>query len=135
MSDSMPSTWEGNNLWKGKKNPVTLVSAVLVRKMAVQPSKRFEANSPNTTTKPEKIPIKLNATCAKVKVVIPKIMIGHLSEAICCCRTVKKATRNVGLAGYASRPCRQARRYIDYVPFAMAGRGGRGSACAPFLWD
>jgi len=35
-------------------------------------------SSPNTTTNPEKIPIKLNTTCTNVNVVIPKIMIFPL---------------------------------------------------------
>src|ERR1700686_3945525 len=114
MSDRIPSTWDGSKRWNGKRNPVMLVNTVLARKTAVQPSNRFEANNPNTTTKPEKIPIKLNTTCTKVNVVIPKIMMGILSEMICYCRTARNATKNMGLAGYASRPRRQAKRYTDY---------------------
>ncbi len=57
----------------GKSNPVTLVATVLARKTAVQMSSRFAAISPNTTTNPEKILTKLNTTCTKVNVVIPKI--------------------------------------------------------------
>ena len=53
---------EGNNLWKGKRNPVTLVAVVVVRNVAVHPLNRFAVSSPYTTTSPDKIPIKLNAT-------------------------------------------------------------------------
>src|SRR6266850_3328265 len=75
IRDTMPTPWDGKNLWNGKKNPVTLVSTVVTRNSAVQPSSRFPPSSPNTTTNPEKIPIKLNTTCTNVNVVIPKIMI------------------------------------------------------------
>ena len=62
---------------------MTLVNTVLARKTAFQLSSRLEANNPNTTTNPDKIPIKLYTTCARVNVVIPKIMIGVLSQMIC----------------------------------------------------
>jgi hypothetical protein len=88
----IPNASAGVNPLNGKKNPVTLVAAVVIRNIAVQLSSRFSANSPNTTTNPEKIPIKLNTTCTKVKVVIPKIMMhlpsfwdfSMLPDAICC---------------------------------------------------
>jgi hypothetical protein len=74
MSDTIPTPWDGKNLWNGKRNPVTLASTVVTRNNAVQPSSRFPPSSPSTTTNPDKIPIKLNVTCTKVNVVIPKIM-------------------------------------------------------------
>src|SRR6266852_7294361 len=73
-SDTMPTPCDGKNLWNGKRKPVTLVSTVVTRNSAVQPSSRFPLRSPNTTTNPDKIPIKLSTTCTKVNVVIPKIM-------------------------------------------------------------
>src|SRR5882762_5053180 len=74
MSDTIPTPWDGKNLWNGKRNPVTLVSTVVTRNSAVQPSSRFPPSSPSTTTNPDKIPSKLNITCTKVNGVIPKIM-------------------------------------------------------------
>src|SRR6266403_6342 len=71
ISDTMPTPCDGKNLWNGKRNPVTLVSTVVTKNSAVQPSSRFPPSSPNTTTNPDKIPIKLNRTCTKVNVVIP----------------------------------------------------------------
>src|SRR6266853_6378465 len=54
------------------------------RSPAVQPSSRFPKSSANTTTNPEKIPIKLSTTCTKVNVVIPKIMMPIRSKACDC---------------------------------------------------
>jgi hypothetical protein len=62
-------------LWKGKRKPVTLVNRVVARNRTVQPSSLFPVSSPYATTIPEKIPIKLNTTCTKVSVVIPKIIV------------------------------------------------------------
>src|SRR5208282_3998923 len=59
---------------KGKKNPVTLVKTVVIRKSAVQPSSRFPASMPRATTNPDKIPTRLIATWTKVNVVIPRII-------------------------------------------------------------
>ena len=75
----MPTPCDGKNLCNGKRNPVTLVSTVVTRNTAVQPSNRFAASSPNTATNPEKIPIKLNTTCTKVNVAIPKIIVSSFS--------------------------------------------------------
>src|SRR6266851_3494621 len=75
-SEMMPMAWDGKKRWKGKKNPVTLVATVVQIKTAVQPLSGLEARSPNITTNPAKIPIKLNKTCTKVNMVIPKIMIA-----------------------------------------------------------
>src|SRR5882762_10835109 len=69
-----PTTCDGNNLWNGNMNPVTLVATVVSRKSAVQPSRLFPAISPNKTTNPDKIPTRLITTWTKVKVVIPRIM-------------------------------------------------------------
>src|SRR3981189_2479928 len=70
----MPTPCDGKKRWNGNRNPATLVATVVTKKTAVQPSRRFAANSPNRTINPEKIPIRLNTTCTKVKVVIPKII-------------------------------------------------------------
>ena len=80
----MPTPCDGKKRWNGKRNPVTLVATVLTRKSAVQPSSRFQASSPNTTTNPEKIPIKLSTTCTKVNVVMPKIMMPVPSKPSGC---------------------------------------------------
>jgi hypothetical protein len=70
--------------WNGKRKPVTLVRTVVVRKSAVQPSSFSAVNIPNTTTNPEKIPIKLNTTCTNVSGVMPKIMMRILSREFWC---------------------------------------------------
>jgi hypothetical protein len=57
-----PTTWDGNNLWNGNMNPVTLVATVVTRKSAVQPSSFLPAISPNKTTDPDKIPVRLITT-------------------------------------------------------------------------
>jgi hypothetical protein len=54
-------------------NPVTLVATVVARKSAFQPFQPFAVSSPNTTTNPETIPTKLNKTCMRVRMVMPKI--------------------------------------------------------------
>src|SRR5713101_2580308 len=74
LSDTMPIACEGKNLWNGKRKPVTLVNRVVARNRAVQPSSLFPVSNPYATTIPEKIPIKLNTTCTKVSVVMPKII-------------------------------------------------------------
>src|SRR5262245_28579531 len=74
-SDKRPSTCDGRSRSNGKKNPVTLVATVLARKTAVQPSSRRAVSSPHRTTNPERIPSRLTATCPKVKVFMPSIMI------------------------------------------------------------
>src|ERR1700737_5583711 len=70
----MPIACEGKKRWNGNRKPVTLVATVLQIKTAVQPLSGFELSSPNKTTKPAKIPIRLNKTCTKVNIVMPKIM-------------------------------------------------------------
>jgi hypothetical protein len=62
ISDRTPSTIPGVTCLKGNKNPVTLVSTVVVRKIAVQLSRRLLASSPARTTRPEPIPIRLRIT-------------------------------------------------------------------------
>ena len=76
----MPITCDGKKRWNGNKNPVTLVATVLQIKTAVQPLICFEVSSPNSTTSPAKIPIKLNKTCTNVKYVIPKTMSASLLQ-------------------------------------------------------
>src|SRR5712691_11883898 len=83
-SDRMPAPCDAKKRWSGKRNAVTLVVTVLTRKSAVQPSSRFPTSSPNTTTNPEKIPIKLSTTCTKVNVVMPKIMMPVPSKPRGC---------------------------------------------------
>src|SRR6266849_8639809 len=78
----MPTAWDSKNRWNGKKKPVTLVSTVVNRKTPVQPSRRFPLSSPNVTTNPVKIPIKLNTTCTKVNAVIPRIMMSPLQQKL-----------------------------------------------------
>jgi hypothetical protein len=74
---------DGKNGVIGKKrNPVTLVKTVVKRKIAVHPSKRFPAISPNVTMKPERIPMRLIATCTSVKVDIPEIILHSLSKLV-----------------------------------------------------
>src|ERR1700687_1561131 len=73
-SDMTPTTWDGNNLWNGNMNPVTLVATVVTRKSDVQPSSLLPAISPDNTTNPDKIPARLITTWTKVNVVIPRIM-------------------------------------------------------------
>src|SRR5580704_18841734 len=52
----------------GNMNPVTLVSTVVVKNSAVRASSSFPPNKPNTTTNPERIPIRLMSTCTRVNV-------------------------------------------------------------------
>jgi hypothetical protein len=80
----MPTMCDGSNLVNGKPKPVTLVATVAARKTAVHPSRHFEASNPAIATKPATIPIKLNTTWMKVKVVIPKIMMHPRQNASEC---------------------------------------------------
>jgi hypothetical protein len=68
------------NPWNGKRNPVTLVATVVVRKIAVQPSSRLADNNPNATRNPEMIPTRLMATWKRVNAVNPGLMVITLSE-------------------------------------------------------
>src|ERR1700687_730063 len=70
----MQRMWEGNNLWKGNRNPVTLVAAVVMRNVAVQPLDCFADRSAKTTTKPARIPTRLNATWNRVNTARPVLM-------------------------------------------------------------
>src|SRR5215467_1921510 len=60
----------------GKRNPVTLVSAVVKRKSAVVTGSLFEANIPPTTINPLPIATRVIMTCKIVKAPtdIPRIM-------------------------------------------------------------
>src|SRR5450755_1198019 len=64
----MPTAWDGMKPATGKKNPVTLVSTVVARNSAVQPSSLFAPIMPNRTMNPEAIPTRLKTTWANVKV-------------------------------------------------------------------
>src|SRR6266436_823765 len=54
----------------GKKNPVTLVRTVVIRKTFVQPGSRCAVSMPYDTTKPDRIPARLMATWIKVSAFI-----------------------------------------------------------------
>src|SRR5437660_11550462 len=61
--------------WNGKKRkPVTLVRMVVHRKSEVRPSMRLPPSKHKPTTIPERIPMRLIATCKKVRVGDPKYM-------------------------------------------------------------
>src|ERR1700690_1997818 len=81
-SEIVPTAYDGLNPWYGKKYPVTLVSTVVLRNTAVIPSSLFAESRPNATMSPERIPIRLIATCTNVKVDIPEVMIYSLSFRI-----------------------------------------------------
>src|ERR1700758_922680 len=70
----MPIACDGRNLWNGNRKPVTLVATVVQMNTPVQPWSCLALSSPNITTKPAMIPTKLNKTCTKVSIVIPKII-------------------------------------------------------------
>src|SRR5712675_976987 len=72
--ERMPTACGGKNRWKGNKKPLALVATVVQIKAAVQPLDGLDVRSPNITTNPAKIPSKLNKTCTKVRIVMPKIM-------------------------------------------------------------
>jgi hypothetical protein len=67
----------GVTSWNGNRNPVTLVSTVVIKKIAVQPLSVLRLSSPKTTMNHVPIPAKLNRTCISVKVDvdIPRIML------------------------------------------------------------
>ena len=69
---------------------MTLVSTVVVRKIAVQPSRRLLFSNPNRTMKPEPIPARLMITWRRVKVDrdMPRSMVYVLSVEIVGCRKV-----------------------------------------------
>src|SRR5664279_2476126 len=76
-----PKTYEGLKPSYGNMKPVTLVSTVVVKKIAVQPSRRLLLSRPNRTTKPDPIPARLMITCNSVKVEsdMPRSMVYVLS--------------------------------------------------------
>jgi hypothetical protein len=73
---------DGRILPAGKKKPVTLVSTVVARKIAVQPLSGLEPSMPMTTMAPAKIPIRLKMTWNRVNVDIdiPRIMAPPLED-------------------------------------------------------
>src|SRR5205823_12034940 len=104
--DRMPTPSAGVKPWKGKKKPVKLVATVVARKSSVKPFIGFAVSSPNRTTNPDRIPIKLSSTCTAVKVVIPRIMPvpssrseEHTSElqslAYLVCRLLLEKKKNI----------------------------------------
>src|SRR5258708_5905358 len=65
----------------GKPKPVTLVSTVVARNTAVQPSSRCDASMPLMTTKPVTIPTMLMITCTQVNAEKSRFMV--VSSAAC----------------------------------------------------
>jgi hypothetical protein len=63
----IPTPNAGVNPWMGKRNPVTLVSAVVKRNSAVVTGKLSEANIPPTTISPLPIATRVMVTCKIVK--------------------------------------------------------------------
>src|SRR5271166_1736598 len=81
-SEMPPTMYEGFRPSNGNRKPVRLVSTVVVKKIAVQPSRRLPLSRPYRTMNPEPIPARLMMTCSKVKVDrdIPRTIVGVLSE-------------------------------------------------------
>src|SRR5271166_1904270 len=81
-SEMPPTMYEGFRPSNGNRNPVRLVSRVVVKKIAVQPSRRLPLSRPYMTMNPVPIPARLRITCSKVKVErdIPRTIVGVLSE-------------------------------------------------------
>src|SRR4030095_13116284 len=79
-SETTPTICEGRTLSTGKRNRVTLVRTVVIRKIAVQPLTVFEPNMAATTTNPARIPTRLKTTCNPVNadIDIPRTMISSL---------------------------------------------------------
>ena len=77
----IPTLCDGSRCSTGKPNPVTLVSTVVHRKRVVHPSRRTPDIIPNTTIKPEAMPIRLITTCSRVNAssVIPRVMVDLVS--------------------------------------------------------
>src|SRR5262249_11898450 len=73
---TIPTPKAGVKPWMGKRNPVKLVSAVVMRKSAVVAGNLFEANIPPTTISPLPIATRVIMTCEIVKAPtdIPRIM-------------------------------------------------------------
>src|ERR1700704_3100367 len=65
----MPTICDGSSLVNGKRKPVTLVSIVVARKIAVGIRDGSDFNHPVIAIKPATMPIRLIKTCNKVKVV------------------------------------------------------------------
>jgi hypothetical protein len=74
--ERMPTPRAGVNPWKGKKNPVALVATVVTRKSSVHPLIPFAVISPNKTTSPDTMPMRLKRTCIAVKVLIPSTIVA-----------------------------------------------------------
>src|SRR5215468_5486417 len=72
--DSKPKA--GVKPWMGKRNPVTLVSIVVKRNIAVVTGNLCEANIPPTTISPLPIATRVITTCKTVKAPtdVPRIM-------------------------------------------------------------
>jgi hypothetical protein len=66
-SEMIPTMIPGVMPLNGKKNPVRLVAAVLIRNSALHRLSFFPTSNPPITTRPDAIPIKLMTTCTLVK--------------------------------------------------------------------
>src|SRR5260370_36551562 len=64
----MPTICDGSSLVNGNRKPVTLVSIVVARKIAVEIRDGSDFNHPTIAIRPATMPIKLIKTCSKVKV-------------------------------------------------------------------
>src|ERR1700730_12542118 len=75
-SERMPIMCDGSSFSNGNRKPVALVNIVNSRNIAVRPGIRLEPSSPDMTTMPETIAIRLMITCTMVKVdkLMPRIM-------------------------------------------------------------
>jgi hypothetical protein len=111
----------------GKRNPVTLVSAVVKRNSAVVTGNLSEANIPPKTISPLPIAIRVMMTCKMVKAPtdIPRIMgipvVGPLArrEVARPCRQLQQgfATSEMGLRAIMGKPAQvgQIRNPISHI--------------------
>jgi hypothetical protein len=102
-------------------NPVKLVATVAIRNYPVQPSSLFPEIMPNTTTKPEKIPARLNTTWKKVKVnvVMPKTVVVTLESV----DTTIPMRQLLQRGGMRSKACPASAAPDTFVPFSFFSLG------------
>jgi hypothetical protein len=80
-SESAPTMCEGSSALNGNRNPVILVSTVVVRKRPSHPSSLVPAIRPPTTARPAKIPATLKTTWMSVRVGMSR-SIGPSSQSV-----------------------------------------------------
>jgi hypothetical protein len=100
-------------------NLVMLVAAVAIRNYPVQPSSLFPEIMPNTTTKPEKIPARLNTTWKKVNVVMPKTVVVTL-ESVDTTIPMRQLLQREGMR---SKACPASAAPDTFVPFSFFSLG------------